>query len=170
MKKGFTLIELVIVIAIIGILASIVLVGLGGFRGKSRDARRISDLKQVQNALELYFAKEGVYPSSNNWDDLANVLINATIGINQVPDDPVNSPTNPRHYGYCSENGSRYVLGAILEDGNNSALKQTPNRAFEDACGPGVASPMTVPNNGQSSPSSLCSTVETPTDKYCVTL
>src|SRR3990167_4452603 len=53
--KGFTLIELLVVIAIIGILSSIVLASLNSARQKGRDARRVSDIKQLQLALELYY-------------------------------------------------------------------------------------------------------------------
>ena len=61
-KKGFTLIELLVVIAIIAILASVVLVSLSVARAKGRDAKRVSDLKQIQNALELYYSDYGKYP------------------------------------------------------------------------------------------------------------
>ena len=54
-NQGFTLIELLVVIAIIGVLASVVLASLNTARKKSRDARRIADIKQIQLALELYF-------------------------------------------------------------------------------------------------------------------
>ncbi|PIZ56329.1 MAG: prepilin-type cleavage/methylation domain-containing protein, partial [Candidatus Tagabacteria bacterium CG_4_10_14_0_2_um_filter_40_13] len=54
-KKGFTLIELLVVIAIIGILASVVLASLNSARKKSRDARRVADIKQIQLALEMFF-------------------------------------------------------------------------------------------------------------------
>ncbi len=52
-QRGFTLIELLVVIAIIGILASVVLVSLTAARAKGRDARRVSDLLEVRNALAL---------------------------------------------------------------------------------------------------------------------
>ena len=61
-QRGFTLIELLVVIAIIGILSSVVLASLSTARQKSRDAKRISDLGQVQLALELYFDKVQSYP------------------------------------------------------------------------------------------------------------
>lgn len=52
-QKGFTLIELLVVIAIIGILSSVILASLGSARGKGRDARRASDLRQIGTAVAL---------------------------------------------------------------------------------------------------------------------
>lgn len=60
-KKGFTLIELLVVVAIIGLLSSVVLASLNSARGKAQDARRKSDLKQIQIAIELYYDKCGTY-------------------------------------------------------------------------------------------------------------
>src|SRR5579863_3533942 len=64
-RKGFTLIEILIVVAIIAILASIVLVGLGPTQQAGRDARRLSDLHEVQNGLELYYNSCGYYPGTS---------------------------------------------------------------------------------------------------------
>ena len=61
--KGFTLIELLVVIAIIGLLSSVVLAALTVARSKSYDAKRFSDLKQMQTAIEAYYADHGSYPS-----------------------------------------------------------------------------------------------------------
>ena len=62
--SGFTLIELLVVIAIIGVLSSVVLASLGNARQKGRDGRRISDIKQLQLALELYYDGNRAYPTS----------------------------------------------------------------------------------------------------------
>ncbi|MDD2758437.1 MAG: prepilin-type N-terminal cleavage/methylation domain-containing protein [Patescibacteria group bacterium] len=65
-KKGFTLIELLVVIAIIGLLSTLAVVALGSARQKARDSKRLSDLKQVQTALELYFTDNNTYPTSTD--------------------------------------------------------------------------------------------------------
>lgn len=62
---GFTLIELLVVISIIGFLATASMVVFNSVRMKSRDAKRLADLKQVQKALELYYDKYGQYPEPN---------------------------------------------------------------------------------------------------------
>ncbi len=65
-KFGFTLIELLVVIAIFSVLASIVFGSLNQARGKSRDSKRVQDLVQLRNALELYKAEHGRYPDDKD--------------------------------------------------------------------------------------------------------
>ena len=60
-----------------GLLSSVVLVGLGSFRTRGRDARRIADLREVQNALELYNLKNQQYPEETDWLKLETALIDA---------------------------------------------------------------------------------------------
>src|SRR3989344_9028765 len=86
-KAGFTLIELLVVIAIIGILASVVLASLNSARKKSRDARRGSDIKEVQLALELHFDKNTSYPSGAF--DAAIALVKTDGVLPTAPDDPL---------------------------------------------------------------------------------
>lgn len=62
---AFTLIELLVVITIIGILLSVATVSWTNAQEKSRDSKRKSGLKSVQQALELYFQDNGTYPPSN---------------------------------------------------------------------------------------------------------
>lgn len=63
-KGGFTLIELLVVITIIAVLASLSVVGLNSIRSKSRDTKRVGDIRQVQVALEMYKNDNNVYPSA----------------------------------------------------------------------------------------------------------
>jgi general secretion pathway protein G len=58
-QRGFTLIELMVVIAIIGLLSAAILSSLSTANQRGRDANRIADMKQLQNALELYAADNG---------------------------------------------------------------------------------------------------------------
>ena len=115
-NKGFTLIEMLIVVVIIGILSSIVLVGVSGFRERARDTKRVADLRQVQNALEVYYAKNTVYPNQPaDWAGLATSLAGL---ISSLPSNPKGSD-----YTYVvSENKQHYVLGATLEVAGHSAF------------------------------------------------
>lgn len=103
MKRGFTLIELLVVIAIIGILASVVMASLNSARAKARDAKRMEEVKQIQNALELYYANNGQYPVSggatlpnSGWStstDSSWQTLEATLStyLSDLPADPVNT-------------------------------------------------------------------------------
>jgi prepilin-type N-terminal cleavage/methylation domain-containing protein len=62
LPKGFTLIELLLVIAIIGLIATVSIASVGGARAKGRDEKRVTDLKQIQKALELSFEPGSGYP------------------------------------------------------------------------------------------------------------
>jgi general secretion pathway protein G len=64
LKSGFTLIELLVVVAIIALLSSIALIALVSARQKSRNVKRLSDMTQMNTALELYFTYNRGYPSS----------------------------------------------------------------------------------------------------------
>jgi general secretion pathway protein G len=130
-QQGFTLIEILIVVAIIAILASVVLVGLGPTQQQGRDARRLSDLREVQTGLELYFNKCGYYPgvvnasapcaawsAASDWTDMATALTGSGLGIASVPNDP----TAQKTYYYGSSDGTSYVIGAKLENKGSSAF------------------------------------------------
>jgi type II secretion system protein G len=117
-KRGFTLIELLVVIAIIGILASVVLASLNSARAKARDSRRISDIKQISTALQLYRDTNGSLPSTAGicyagWCCLGhgdagtcwaggypgNTALDNSLSpqyISKLPDDPLN---NTAKYG-----------------------------------------------------------------------
>src|SRR3989339_2103409 len=127
-KKGFTLIELLVVIAIIGLLSTLAVVALGSARVKARDSKRVSDLKQVQTALELYYTDQNAYPPGaglNLGEDATALCLHvggfaasgcANPYMGQVPKDP----TSGQHYIYTAAAGS-YTITANLE-GNVNGL------------------------------------------------
>jgi prepilin-type N-terminal cleavage/methylation domain-containing protein len=121
-RKGFTLIEMLIVITIIALLASIVLVGMGGARAKTRDSRRVADLHNVMNGLELYYSKNYAYPNVSDWDALSLELTTADIGVSRVPQDPLNSPNGATYLYGLSADLQDYELGATLEGDEDPAL------------------------------------------------
>jgi len=122
-KAGFTLIELLVVIAIISLLSSVVLASLSGARESARDTRRLQDMRQVRQALEMYYNDNGQYPSTggtNNWrgTETSNSSVNcygnhgdnaipglAPDYMQAVPKDP--NPKSNNCYLYTS-NGTDY--------------------------------------------------------------
>lgn len=113
-KKGFTLIELLVVIAIIGILSSVVLASLNTAREKSRDARRVSDMRQLQLALELYFDENRTYPVAAEGLVSATLTALATDGhIAVLPSDPLGVAPN-QDYMYEGA-ATDYCLGTQIE-------------------------------------------------------
>ena len=129
--SGFTLIELLVVIAIIGVLASVVLASLNNARRKARDARRITDIKQLQLALTLYYDGAGAqqYPIG---DAVVGACASDAYGLSalvtdgyipSIPHDPSN-PATCYFYASGTVDGliSTYHLAAVLEDSGNTAF------------------------------------------------
>lgn len=149
-KRGFTLIELLVVIAIIGILASIISVGLNDARQSARDAKRISDIKNIQLALALYYHDNGRFPCSiyttgSNSGCVNAPVFNGSSYISQVPYDPRGTgDTNQYPYtafsfspgaSNCGTNPPiRYHLGAILEGNNGYADDDWTQAADVQVC------------------------------------
>ena len=120
-SRGFTLIELLVVIAIIGILSSVVLASLNTARQKGRDARRVSDIKQLQLALELYYDAHGYYPPVADATNLAG----SNGYIASIPTDPTSNAAysyTPYALSGSASTCSGYHLGATLENSSNTAL------------------------------------------------
>lgn len=126
-KKGFTLIELLVVIAIMALLSTLAVVALSSARQKSRDAKRLADIKQVQTALELYFIDQNAYPASDNALVLGGANAKCLGAGGFAASDctaPVymgNIPANPtpggEDYAY-TVNGTSYSIEFTLEGAN----------------------------------------------------
>ncbi len=124
-ESAFTLIELLIVVAIIGALATFVIFTFGGAQESARDANRKSDLAQYRNALETFAnSSNGLYPSHATAVAANTICGAAELNLSvPCPLDPKNG-TSPYGYKYLS-NGSggitatRYVLYEYLERPDN---------------------------------------------------
>ena len=121
-KKGFTLIELLVVIAIIGILSTLSVIALNNARQKSRDARRVADVKQVQTALELFYNDENGYPANVVFDGTGSIsgVTASTTYMAIVPRSP--EPWNDgnctvANYMYTQQaSGASYAIRYCLGD------------------------------------------------------
>jgi prepilin-type N-terminal cleavage/methylation domain-containing protein len=123
-NRGFTLFELLITMAIIGILAAVIGGSFGDAQKKGRDSRRISDMDGLQKAAEMFYSFDNSYPktTSGAW----TTVIGGRIVLEAFPVDPKN--VAPYVYG-CTKvgggalDGSSYCCCATMEGTNkgNSA-------------------------------------------------
>lgn len=127
LSKGFTLLELLVVIGIIGLLASILVVNLTSARRRARDTKRVADVRNLQTAAEDYYGKNGKYPTA-----ISDLVSGAQIPI--WPKDPLNSVDCTANgdgcywYSYYTPAGAlgpqSYHFGASLEDTGSQLLNQ----------------------------------------------
>ena len=134
-KRGFTLVELLIVVAIIGLLVSMAMIRINQTKTKARDSRRVGDISNIATALALYHNDRNRYPvyegaiDGSPTDVLSAELKNAGL-MSVVPLDPLNrdvggcGTAGGYHYYYVSNiDGSNYILWYCLE--TNSILGKT---------------------------------------------
>jgi len=119
-ESGFTLIELMVVILIIGLLATIVVQNLGGAVDKSKRIKAEADISAFKTALDRYYLDNGSYPTTDQ--GLQALVTSPSTGkvpvdypdggyIEKIPSDPWNNP-----YVYQSD-GNSYVLKSYGADG-----------------------------------------------------
>lgn len=117
--QGFTMIELLIVIAIIGVLATIFVASYPNAAKRARDARRQSDIRQYQVAVEKYANKNnGFFPTSGGATVNA-ISLCATLSLTGCPEDP-NQTAAHLLYKYYSNGGTDYAVWAHLEAPSDS--------------------------------------------------
>jgi len=142
--SAFTLVELLVVIAIIGILSTLSVIVFNNARAKARDSRRLSDVKQIGMALELYYDDKGRYPPPPTPTGtpitglcLSNSGFTSTCGtiayLQKIPSDPL--PNIHYTYSYLNS-GESYRLGFNLEQGSGDwpagTLAMGPNGISQD--------------------------------------
>lgn len=160
-KSGFTLIELLVVIAIIGLLSTLAVVSFSSSKVKARDVARMSDVKSIQSAVEVYKNNSNAEaaPSPLAWSDLVTDL--ASYFPSGLPSDPGTGV-----YVYCSgskggviDKQANFLIGANLEGTadlsgglNGTASTDTYGATVQGACvasnGSVVAAPRCDPTSG----------------------
>ena len=148
-NKGFTLVELLVVIAIIGLLSTLAFVSLNSARGKARDAKRVSDIRAIQSALELMYNNQTT-PSYPVGTAITNIqaltgpqsdMDDVTAAIPIAPEPPDGECANSNDYIYSAIDASgtacegtetcpaytlRYCLGdptGSIDEGLNTACE-----------------------------------------------
>jgi prepilin-type N-terminal cleavage/methylation domain-containing protein len=116
-NTGFTLIEVLVVVAVIALLSAVALVALQSGRQKSRDAKRLSDMTQMATAMELYFNTNKGYPSSVS--DLVPGFTSSVPASPQPPDGDCASVIYPlggtgtTYNYYPSPTGGSYTYSGL---------------------------------------------------------
>ncbi|MFH0937295.1 MAG: prepilin-type N-terminal cleavage/methylation domain-containing protein [Candidatus Daviesbacteria bacterium] len=144
--KGFTLVELLVVISILGVLAVIGMSTYSAFQKRARDTQRQSNLKVIQSALEQYHADQGYYPATAIVGTTLRSPLNTKTYLNRIPADPLDSNSGYSHqYNYvasplgCTNTGTSpvycvsYCLYANLESSSDqtSACADDTTRNYE---------------------------------------
>ncbi len=124
-QKGFTLIELIVVISIIGILSTVLVANFMQVRYKTRDAVRKKDLEQIRLSLESYRTDVGSYPASlysvaadADCPKGNSISSGSTTYMKEIPCDP-REPTKQYYYEAVGSSRLQYVLYACAENEND---------------------------------------------------
>ncbi len=128
-KHGFSLVELLVVITIIAIMSIVAYTAVGGQTVKARDARRKQDITTIQQALELYYAENGKYPTPSGTNALQS---GSDISLGQIPkkylsDIPKDPGTANHDYVYVKKitGDPAYQIAATLEGTGEVATFQS---------------------------------------------
>ncbi len=144
--KGFSLIELLVVLAIIVILAALIIVNINQARMSGRDSKRIADVASIELALGLYNNANKDYPAFSGWAAATEVVGSpeqanwiALSGYlepyqNPIPKDPLNKTGGNRYYIAMNVDSSNpadiHGIGAIIK----TKLEVNPEKMEEDSC------------------------------------
>ncbi|MDP3996701.1 MAG: prepilin-type N-terminal cleavage/methylation domain-containing protein [bacterium] len=154
-KRGFTLIELLVVIAIIGLLSSVVFSSLDGARKRARDTRRITEIREIQKALELYYDDRGYYPYTSWVSSHQTTWETGVLGtalepyLPMMPVDPVNSNSISPGHAYNGNYTYSYYSGGYRAPGQTNQQWYMILYRLEDTSNPIQNTDGVIACNGQ---------------------
>jgi prepilin-type N-terminal cleavage/methylation domain-containing protein len=127
-RKGFTIIELLITMAIIGTLLAISVLALNGSRAKSRDAKRVADVQVIRAALEQHWLTRAAYPTVGSFTSMGNGGSYDLLTSNGFEASPASGivylqipkgPNNTEYYQYQSTVSSGFAIRFTTETVTN---------------------------------------------------
>lgn len=149
-KYGFTLLELMIIIVILGVLAALISGNFITSLKKGRDARRKADLQQIQKALEMYYEDNKEYPEAGGEDGELDITASGTLCHPEGCDTktymykiPIESKTGCQYlYVHEDSDGEGYSLYSTIENNQDvgqgiklDGSSQDPNGYSDKTCG-----------------------------------
>ncbi|MGC1177444.1 MAG: prepilin-type N-terminal cleavage/methylation domain-containing protein [Candidatus Saccharimonadales bacterium] len=141
-NQGFTIVELLIVIVVIGILALLVITTYSGIQSKARNSKRQADVQSMQTQLEAFFSQNGYYPSladmnNQSWRQTnmksldAGALVDPSSNCNPASDSGTcllaSSSASDKKYSYAVTDSS----GASCESTDTNCAKYTLTAYYE---------------------------------------
>ncbi|GIW63092.1 MAG: hypothetical protein KatS3mg090_0918 [Patescibacteria group bacterium] len=111
-EQGFSLLELMIVIILLGVLASLITNTFVNSLKKSRDARRKADIKEIKNAIEMFYADNNFYPTPTYLNFGSSFEYNGKVYMKKLPQD-VSSNCS---YKYVLDNEGEFYLLSTIEN------------------------------------------------------
>src|ERR1700733_9200630 len=134
-NKGFTIVELLIVIVVIGILALLVITTYSGIQAKARNAKRQTDIQSLQTQLEAFFSQNGYYPSLTDMNSSTWLATN----MKSLDQNALSDPSNPtqsktllatpalKSYAYAVSNSA----GTSCESADTTCAQYTLTADYE---------------------------------------
>jgi len=118
--KGFTIIELLIVIAVIAILAGIVAVAYSHVTDKARDTTRQNNITEIQSQLEIFYANNNYYPSLTNLNTASWLETNMKGVDPAIFSDPLDTSNTTLEDGTAAKGDKKYAYDCVVDTTDNT--------------------------------------------------